>query len=151
MLIFIKINVLYKALKNPHVLQNQLSIRNFSKKGCSLFGFQWSSSSYCCIDSFKCTKPVLEITIFYSFCICRTIIQVGRDLRNTLVHPVSYSRQCHWEKDPLYIQSEPSCFNSCPLSLILLPCTMVKDNDCTGVSPTVRITSETFSPKIINH
>ena len=62
--IFIKTNVLYKALKNPQVLQSQLFIRNFTKNGCSRFGFRWSSSSYCCIDSFKCTKLDLVITIF---------------------------------------------------------------------------------------
>lgn len=67
MFIFIKTNVLYKALKNPCVLLSQLFIRNFSKKGCSHFGFGWNSSSYCCIDSFKCTKPVLVITIFLFF------------------------------------------------------------------------------------
>lgn len=143
MFIFIKTNVLYKALKNPSVLQSQLFIRNFSKKGSSHFGFGWNSSSYCCIDSFKCTKPVLVTTIFLFFLHMQDHDSGWKgpwessSPSNLLLKAVS------WEKDPPYLQSEPPCFNLCPLSFIRLPCTMVKHIACTGMSLTGRIISET--------
>lgn len=64
MFIFIKTNVPYKALKNPWELQSQPFIIKFSKERCGHFCFRWSRSSAGSIDSPKCTKPVLVITIF---------------------------------------------------------------------------------------
>lgn len=63
MFIFIKTKDLYKILKNPCVLEYQLLSEHLAKRGV-VTGFRWRSSSYCCINSFKCTKQVLVITIF---------------------------------------------------------------------------------------
>lgn len=151
MFVFIKTNVLYKALQNPWV-QSQPFIIKFSKKGCGHFCFRWSRSSYGSIDPPKCTKPVLVITTFLLLLHMQDHDSGWKKCKqcftpsNLLLKAGNVTEQ----KELPGLHSEPPYFNLCTLSLFLSPSTMKLDA-CTGMLLTERVITEFFSPKIMNH